>query len=253
MVNDIEGDSNNKAVPIKLISQKCFPDFNTLNHVPELLETVENESVKNILKLDLCCGFRIVELMNSFIYYGDNGKLIIQGPMEKSKISKHKSPRRGFWGTNYLNYKLGHNDEIWKSVELMNPFNLNMDWLHPYISPSALEPIWPFKGKMYHGEYMELKKMPEFEVFYFRSRHLLPLSGIKYIPGFHWYRKLFCAGAVDKQLFKDSLDLVNYMHWGNPAMVLSYFRLYHTRDIVGANEMIHNMKSFSMGKGKRDD
>ena len=248
MVNDAEN-SNILPVELNITSQRCYPDFETLDRIPTLLNTIDSQTVKNILSIILCSGFRVVEALNSFVYMDNDGRMVIQAPMEKSIF--HKSPKRGFWGTNYLNYRLGHDDKIWKSVRMLNPFNLDMDWLHGLVSDSALEPHWLFKGVNYFGEYNNIKKMPEFEVFYFRSRHLLPIK-VKYTPAFHFYRKTFVSGAIYKKLFKENLDIVNYMHWGNPAMILAYFKLYAERNVSAANEMINSMNSFSTMKWRKD-
>jgi len=250
MVNSIEGDSTNKAVELNIISQKCYPTVECLQNMGKMVESVEDETTRNLLKLSLCTGSRIVETINSFCYYNDDGKMVVQAPMEKMyRTTKHKSPKRGFWGTNYLNYRVGHDDKLWKNVIWQNPFNLNMDWIHPYISDNALSPIWIFKGKEYHGEYMKLKKaMDEFEVYYFRSRHLFPIK-VKFIPSWHFYRKTTVAGLVWKKIFDDGLEIVNWMHWGNPAMILQYFKIYRENNLQGANELIHNMQSFATVKG----
>jgi hypothetical protein len=249
MVNGLEEDSNNKAVELNIISQKCYPTPECLQNMKKMVESVEDETTRNILKLSLCTGFRIVETLNSFCYYDENGRMVVQAPMEKMfRYTKHKSPKRGFWGTNYLNYRVGHDDKLWKNVLWKNPFDLDMDWIHPYISPSALEPVWIFKNKQYHGEYMKLKKaFEEFEVYYFRSRHLFPTK-VRYVPSWHFFRKSFVAGLVYKKVFADGFEIVNFLHWGNPSMILQYFKIYREGDMAGANEMIHNMKSFSMGK-----
>jgi len=249
MVNGLEEDSNNKAVDKKFISQKAYPTPESLDKLGRMVESVDDETTRNLLKLCLCTGFRITEVMNSFCYYHENGQMIVQAPMLKMyRTTKTKSIKRGFWGTNYLNYRVGHDDKIWKNVLWQNPFNLNMDWIHPYISHSALEPVWIFKGKMYHGEYMKLKKaFDDFEVYYFRSRHLFPLK-VKMVPGFHFWRKTFISGLVYKKTFSDGLEIVNFLHWNNPQMILQYFKIYRENNLSAANEMIHNMKSFSMGK-----
>jgi hypothetical protein len=239
------------AVEPKLISQKSYPTFECLDRMPQLLNSIENETVRHILSITLGSGFRVVEALNSFVYIDEEGRMVIQGPMEKMyHQTKHKSPKRGFWGVQYLNYRVGNDDKLWKSVRMLNPFKLDMDWLHDYVSDSPLEPKWLFKGTNYFGEYNNLKKMPEFEVFYFRSRHLLPVK-MMMVPGFHYYRKTFVAGAIYKKLFKENLDIVNYMHWGNPAMILAYFKLYAERDVSAANEMINDMKSVSTIKWRR--
>jgi len=254
MVNNIEGDSNNKAVDLNIISQRCYPTQECLNNMNKMVESVDDETTKNLLKICLCTGYRIVEVMNSFCYYGESGQMMVQSPMEKMfPTTKHKSPKRGFWGTNYLNYRVGHDDKLWKNVPWKNPFNLNMDWIHPYISPSALEPIWIFKGKEYHGEYMKLKKaFEEYEVYYFRSKHLFPLR-VRYVPSFHFFRKTFVAGLVYNKTFSDGFEVINYLHWSDPSQILSYFKLYRDNDLTAANDLIHSMKGFGMMKGKRED
>ena len=246
-------ESNDLAVEKKLISQKAYPTTQCLQKLGGMVESVEDETTRNLLKMCLCTGFRITEVMNSFCYYTEDGKIMVQGPMLKMyHNTKMKSIKRGYWGTNYLNYRVGHNDEIWKNVIWKNPFGLNMDWIHPYISPSPLEPLWIFRGKEYHGEYMKLKKaFEDFEVYYFRSRHLYPLK-VKMVPGWHFWRKCFISGLVYNKIFSDGLEIVNYMHWGNPSMILQYFKIYRENDIDGANEVIHNLNSgFSYNKSRK--
>jgi hypothetical protein len=253
MVNDTEN-SNILPVELNIISQRCYPTEKCLENMKGMIENIEDETTKNLLKLSLCTGFRITETMNSFCYYAENGKdILVQSPMEKMYAqTHHKSPKRGFWGTNYLNYRLGHDDKLWKNVPWKNPFHLNMDWIHDYISFSAMEPKWIFHGKNYFGEYNKLKKaMKEFEVYYFRSRHLVP-SKVLYVPAWHFYRKVFVSGLVYNKVFADGLEIVNYMHWNNTNMILQYFKLYREHDVAGANEMINSMNSFSTMKWKRD-
>lgn len=207
---------------MKLISQRAFPNKQSLEQIPEWISRVEekDETIANILKTILSCGFRIGEVLNSYLYE-ENGEVIIRGLIEKKySFTKMKMYKRGFLGERFLKNILIK--KVWKSVPLLNIFKLDMAFVSDIISSSWNEPFFPFKMK-YHTLYHRLKKLPPFETYYIVSKYETPKK-VEYTPSFHFFRKAFTVKSAE--FFKTPMDLANYMKWDKLDMVLQYYRIY---------------------------
>ena len=235
-----------------MISQKAFPTWDLLEDMPTIIEEIPNNTIRNLLKLNLCCGYRIGELLNSYIFFDGDDKenILIRSVVEKKKDNKnfklvngkkrfdalHVMQSRGFLGKEYLDYNV--KQKIWKSNKIINCFGLKMGWLGEYMSPSIYEPNYMFKYS-YGGIYKLLKKhLPKMEVFYFQNMRLEEPVKVHMTPSFHFFRKAFCSRLVD--YFPNSMDVVSYMKWGNVNQMLFYYKLYHDKDYSNGMEFEKN-------------
>lgn len=234
-----------KVESAKLISQRCYPSKNTLANMPLFVKSIEQEDLRHVVTTILCCGFRIGEVMNSFIFK-DHGRIIIQSPIEKKfNFTKHKMPSRGFLGETYLNSRLTDYN-FWKSVDLKAPWGKEMEvgWINDYLSDDAFTPTYLFPKADYWELYHELKKYSKMELLYFRGKYMNPIT-LSYNPGFHYLRKAFIAQSINKELFKTTSELVSYIKWEHMDQILFYHKYYYEGDTKGATEVMFGSKNFN--------
>jgi len=224
-------------------SYYCYPNSNTLDYIPEFINNIGEEKLRQVLSLITCCGYRIGEALNSYVYMND-GKLIVQAPMEKKKRrTKHVMPEHGFLGERYLNAKLKDNN-LWKSNELKHIFpDVKMGWLDGYLSEDRLKPNWIFSEgwNSYKMFYAELHKYPPFEVKYILSEYQIPTT-IEHIPSYHFFRKSFCAQAIRTKTFRNIVELTKYIGWERLDMAMFYVKDYGEGNEKEALDLFNSSK-----------
>lgn len=214
---------------IKLISQRTYPSFETLEKMEDTVNSLDDQTVKRLLITVLSCGFRIGEVLNSY-FYMSRGVLRIRGIAEKKpKVTQFVMPRRGYLGEMFLKANL--QSPIWKSVEVKPLFpKLAREWINDYISPHIFQPIFPFAGLTYSKAYRLIKKTPKIQCFYFPTSTWLEEPLVEeFAPSYHFYRKAFVAEATKE--FPDILSVMNYMKWEKFETMLRYWRLYRDKDL----------------------
>lgn len=247
------------------ISQKLFPTWENLEnkHMREYVESISNDTIRNIFTVGLSSGFRICEILNSYVYYDSpaHTRMLIRAPAEKKREfvldeNKHKIkytdefgrlkfkkestlqpttydstgkrvPKiRGFLGEAWLKASL--NDKIWKSREIQrNLFGINTTFLDDNVSFDMYDPHWLFPKSRYNDLFKILKKdIPEEEVFYFPNKMLEEPIRIMAKPSFHYLRK--CVAS--KMIQTNSLaTTVNYLAWDDINTSRFYIKIYKLR------------------------
>lgn len=213
---------------MKVISQRTFPKEKSDEEIRRQVESIgefNNTAImlKKALKLILSSGFRICEVLNSYIYKEGNVYIIRGLNEKKTPLTKFRMFKRGFLGEAFLMRNLTQK-HLWKSVPLLNLFNLDMSWVEQDCSESFTNPHWIFRDFSYHRLYYALKKSQkiEMEVYYVPSKYDVPVS-TQYIPSFHFYRKAFAVKL--KEVMPDPVDRVNYMRWEKLDQILQYDKL----------------------------
>jgi len=230
-------------------SYYCYPNINTLNFLPAFINSVEEDKLRKILGLISCCGYRIGEAMNSFVYKNED-RLIIQAPMEKKKkFTGHTMLFRGFLGEATLKFELKNNPKLWKMNELKFPFkDIDVSWLWDNLSQNQEHPEFLFNGKWssYKTFYASLHKYPPFELKYRKNKYQL-YTTTEYTPSFHFFRKCFCAEAIRKHTFKNIVELTQYIGWEKLDMAMFYVQDY------GEGDEQRAIKTFDSNKFHYED
>ncbi len=207
---------------MKIIAQRTYPSKPTLAELPGITEDLEDDDpeLAHVLKIALCSGLRIGEILNSYVYEKDH-ELIIRCIAEKKKKyhgMKFSRMRRGTLSEAFLRKNL--DGKIWKSMPLLNLFGVDMGWLDSWIS-SYDEPKFLFHTT-YHRLYKRQTRGKPIHANYSASKYETPMKVI-YAPRFHFFRKAFTVKAM--QVMKTPLDVANYMKWDDMKMLLSYYKL----------------------------
>lgn len=225
-------------------SYYCYPNTNTLEYIPEFINGIKEEKLRQVLSLITCCGYRIGEALNSYVYKID-GKLVVQAPMEKKrKHTKFVMPDNAFLGESFLNAKLKDN-RLWKNNELKHIFpDVKMGWLDEFISEDRLNPKWIFAEggwNDYKTFYAHLHEYPPFEVKYILSEYQIPTT-VEYIPSFHFFRKSFCAQAIRTKEFRNIVELTKYIGWEKLDMAMFYVKDYGEGNEKEALDLFHSSR-----------
>ncbi len=221
----------------KEISQRVFPIRSEVKTYVNFVENVENDSLRNILKLILCSGFRITEILNSFILQ-DSLKNVyyIKGyALKSTQVTNFKFGKRKFAGSEELKKDLKLHPERFKTVPLFNIFNLDVREIYSFSNDvdteiQRLRPLATFLNeKEYNRLYRILKKETSnhvpFRVYYMNSKLSAIEKEVNIIPSFHFFRKLFVSELYFK-LNKDIVYTVEYMKWSNLKRILDYSKAY---------------------------
>jgi hypothetical protein len=219
---------------IILKAQKMYPKRKYKESYIEAIKHIEDPSIRTLIMLDLMCGFRFGELINSYVYFDEiESKYIIRAVEEKGE--NHKMPitcggnRGAYLGEKELNNLLNYQPNAFKSVHLVDIFDFGFNELDYILSPNFRQPIWigdRLNIKSYHKAYMRLRKM----------KFTLPViyrQSIKevgdYLPdakvGFHFFRKLFSAEFYT-QTGNDMVKTVQMLRWAKHEMLFVYIKDY---------------------------
>jgi hypothetical protein len=250
--NILEGEGEEE---MQLISQRCYPTEKVLDEMPEFIEKIPDEKLKQVLKIILCSGLRIGEALNSFVYLNDENKRVIQFPIEKKyRITKHKMNKRGFLGASYLEaYLKIRKPNIWSSKKMYNPFELDMGWIGDETSEDSFHPTWLFEKCNYRGLFKELKytSLPKLKVIYYKDLdNLMDPITVEFLPSFHFYRKCACAQFIRTGMF-NVVTLAQYIHWADLKQSMTYVKDFGA--IKDSNELKEFELYQNMFKKKRFD
>lgn len=230
----------------ELKSYYCYPNENTLEYLPTFINRIEEPPLRMLLSLITCCGYRVCEALNSFIYK-EGDRWIVQAPMEKKKrFTKHIMNERGFLGESHLNMLLKDNPKLWKNNELKFIFpNNDTSWMADKISEDPFHPRWIFGENVvwtkYKTYYAHLHEYDPFEVKYRTNRYQM-FSTTKHIPSFHFFRKGFCAQACRMKTFRNIVELTQYIGWDKLDMAMYYVADYGQGDEQQAVKLFDSSK-----------
>jgi len=223
----------NKRVK-EYISQKCFPTNKLLNDMIEHIEDCSSEDMQDLLKIILCSGYRIGEVLNSYLYFDEDKNITIRAVVEKAGV--HKMTTRG-----YMNWIPSHiHDDIWKSNPLKNYFKLSMGFIDDIISDGYDKPNFSFKMSYSKAYKLLNKTMPNSIVYYFKSEREVPVQ-VESKPAFHFYRKAFVSKMINDE-GGNYMRVINYMGWKNVNQIKFYSKLYQDNDLNGARDLYFNSK-----------
>ena len=210
-------------------------DSNIFYNMKAHLDSCESEVAIRLLKVILTSGYRIGEVLNSYMFFDDTKQnIIIRGIAEKSKV--FKSNYRGH--ISWIPSKI-HAD-IWKSNTLKNYFKLDMGFIDDIISTAYDEPVFPFKMSYSSAYKLLAKAMPPSMVYYFKSKREVPVI-VESKVSYHFYRKAFVSKMIGEEK-GDYMKVVNYMRWANVNQILFYSKLYQEDDMVGARDIFYSSK-----------
>jgi len=211
---------------IKIKSQRLLPSQESLEEIKEIVEEIKDEQLKRCLTLICCSGFRIGEAINSYLYI-DSGKIYVRGILEKKTNFTGIAfceIRRGFLGREFLLNNLT-NPKFWKSVPLMNVFDLDISCLVDYINSDIFHvEKFVLENTTYKTLYKKLKKeTKEFtRKVYVRLGKYEEKAVVSFVkPSFHFYRKAFVVKA--SKVMQNPFDVINYIKWDNVNQILHYY------------------------------
>lgn len=212
-------------------SSYCIPIYSECDNY---IENIENSEIKIriILKLILVSGFRIGEILNSYLFYDADGNVVIRCLNSKSKGvklllgNKHYTE---FLGEERLDLYRKTNQNVFKSVKIDNIFDLDLSELEVLINDN-FDDIKTYVGAYigyasYIHAYRKLKKTTKtIKIKYRRSKNETDFVR-EFKPSFHFYRKLFAShyNKVNKNNFIKTID---FLRWKNLNVILEYVKDY---------------------------
>lgn len=219
------------------ISSYCFPNRDEVSRYKLIIENLNNEKLRLTLKLILVSGFRINEVLNSYLFKDENNQLYLRAPASKTKSMQvvsilkqkgHKGNYSAFLGRDFL-LSIITSREKWKSVLTQNLFDLNLNELNFLVNDNLYEP------NLFFGEY--LADYADYNKLYLELKNSLILK-VKFKPGkyedyvtqeipvsFHFFRKLFIAEFNAKNNY-NIVKTIDYVKWSNMNMILEYVKNY---------------------------
>lgn len=213
-------------------SSYCFPIFSEWRDYTEKIENIGNQKVRIILKLILVSGFRIGEIMNSYLFEDSEGNIIIRSLNSKSKkvkIMKGDKHYSEFLGRKQLEYYRTTNQNVFKSVKIDNIFNLDLGELEFLVNEN------PSQIEIYVGEYLGIDsyisayRLLRKEKVNIKVKYKRNTSETDYVrhftPSFHFYRKLF-ASHYNKTHNYNFIKTIDFMKWRNTDIILDYVKDY---------------------------
>jgi len=215
-------------------SSYCLPIYNEVGNYTESIENLSEKKLKIILKLILVSGFRVGEILNSYLFYDGEGNVIIRTLNSKSKevkLIKGDKHYSEFLGRERLDYYRKSNQKVFKSVKVINIFKLDVGELE-FLINDDYDDI-----KMYVGEYLAFdsyitayrmlkNKNTKMEIKIKFKKSSSETDFVRnYTPSFHFYRKLFAShyNKVNKNNFIKTID---FMRWKNINMIIDYVKDY---------------------------
>jgi len=217
------------------ISSYCYPSQEDAKEYAAHVDNLQDQDIRRILKLIMCCGFRFGEVINSYLFYDADRNIFVRAPASKSRRINLLKERKTlghyttFIGRSKLLSYIRTNQNVFKSVPLVNLFNVDITEFEPLINEDMQNPKMFFADglevKSYSAAFKRLKKVVD-EVKVKYRQHEDEASITRYYkPSFHFYRKLF-ASELNRAYNYNFLKTVDYMKWRNINIILQYVKDY---------------------------
>lgn len=218
---------------LRLISSRCYPSKKEVEEYIGSIEKLDDVGVRTILKIILCSGLRVGEVLNARVFSDDENNIIIRTLASKTKQLNDKGIKLGmgekqsrFLGRDFLNRLQNSNLDVFKSVKLENIFNVDFD--------DILDLVDEYDKANYVAEhvgiynyitaYIRLKRnIDDVKVKYKAGKYEEKMI-LRYKPSFHFYRKLFSAEYYEQT--KNVLATIDKMKWTNLNRIITYVKDY---------------------------
>lgn len=196
------------------------------------IEQIENKGLRILMKTILLCGFRVSEILNSYIYQDIEGNYIIRaiaGKTKKFHLVRGNFHYGRFLGRRVLLDALKSKTVPFKSVRLLNLFNVDVEEVYDCANDNFEAPerfLAEITGiKHYMTAFRLLKQSVDEVKIKYRENKLDEAIITYYKPSFHFYRKLFGA-ELYRQSKNDVYKTVDYMKWKDLNIVIHYIKDY---------------------------
>jgi len=218
-------------------SSYCYPQLKYEKEYVAAIENLDDPSVRRVIKLILVSGFRVGEILNSYLFYDAEGNVIIRSLAGKSRLLREEGiTMRGnserlesrFLGEHFLNSLIRSNRNVFKSVKIENILQVDTTELEDLIGEDMLKPRYvapQLRLFSYLQAYRRLhNSVEEFAVKYRKDRQ--EEGAVIYArPSFHFYRKLYAVKYYDLSK-RNLLKTIDKMRWSNVNMILHYVKEY---------------------------
>ncbi len=218
-------------------SPYCYPLLKYENEYISAVESIEDAAIRKMLKLILVSGFRVGEILNSYIFYDAEGTLIIRSLAGKSKLLRSEgitmhgnssNLESKFLGETFLNSLIKSNRNVFKSVKLENVFGLDTTELEDIASEDLLKPRWVAREigiTSYLAAFRRLRRASNELTVKFRKDKQEEGAVLSTRPSFHFYRKLYTVKYYDVTN-RNLLKTIDKLRWSNTNMILHYVKEY---------------------------
>jgi len=192
------------------------------------VENIPSEKIRAFIKIQLLCGYRGGEILNSYLFYAD--KLYIRAIASKSQkiisISNHGKENSRYLGHEKLLSLISM--PVWKMSECRNLFNLDISELSVFWEENTYEkPKYFVADLLRFKTLMPIYKFLKNETLFvaFKGGELEEAFKDEKRVGIHFFRKLF-ASELYIQLNKDLLKTRELMKWKNLEILSTYIKGY---------------------------
>lgn len=215
-----------------------YPSKRYYEEYKRQIENINHDRLRVLIKIEACCGYRIGEVLNSYLFEieGDNN-IYIRSPAFKTSILRklkikfsgiHKH-QTNFIGKDQLSGLLRlHSNKapIFKSNSLKNFLGLDLDEIKEYTTDFA-NPKWFLAEKLkirnYNTAYKLIKKeLSPLPVFVKLSDFEEPVLKWE-TPSFHFFRKLY-AILFYQYSKMDFIATLQELHWKDFQRLLDYIK-----------------------------
>jgi len=192
------------------------------------IENIPNENIRKFIKIQMLCGFRGGEILNSYLFLTD--KLYIRSIATKSQhtitISNHGTEHSRYLGHEQLKNLL--NLKVWKMSECRNIFDLDIGDLYDFYNENTYEEPKYFVGDILGYEtlspiykFLEKEELP----ISFKGSELEDAFKDEKRVGIHFFRKLY-ACELYRQTGNDLLKTKELMKWKKLDVLTYYIKDY---------------------------
>lgn len=221
---------------IQKLSSFYFPNLNFLKEVRNAIEQISEDRIRKLVKITCCCGYRIGEILNSYLYQSPENEIYIRSIILKNyharilgikyvnKI-KHETDFLGEQTLNSLHALHTNKTPLFKSNILKNLLKLDLSEIDDLISESVLQP-------RYLAQLLNIKTYSL--AYHLLKTHMQPIP-IKLklsdfedavndvgVPAFHFFRKLYATLYYHQT--NNFVETVTEMRWKNLSVLLKYVK-----------------------------
>lgn len=226
----------NNELKIHKLSSFYIPDLGYLNEVREAIEQISEDRIRKLVKITCCCGYRIGEILNSYLYQSTQNEIYIRSIILKNYHArvlgikyvnriKHETDFLGEQTLNSLHKLHTNKTPLFKSNALKNLLRLDLSEIEDLISENVLQPKYlaqQLKIRTYGLAYRLLKSyMPPIPLKLKMSDYEDAIKEVG-VPAFHFFRKLYATLYYHQT--NNFVETVTEMRWRNLSVLLKYVK-----------------------------
>ena len=228
---DSMNDEKEKVAAREKRSSYCYPTRTLADEYIKAVEEINDVGLRKLIKLILLCGWRFGEVINSYLFYDADGRAIIRGLNLKNrkgfKIIQKAGDLSYFLGAKRLN--MLKRQDIWKSVELQNVFNIDTEEIQNLINDEDNDRVKYVAEHIgittYKDAYRRLQTHAKVIKIKYKRNEAETDIMMFYRPAFHFYRKLFAAQYNYVNNY-NLMKTITFMRWKNLNVITKYVKDY---------------------------